>query len=163
MYEWHVDPHYSRYSEYPQRASGAIISSIFTLLCTHRWLIPSKYVLWVYFPWSCVGYHSMSPRPGSFIKCDAKVVCLRWLYHHMLPVLYTYQYIICIHIPRQLSFYSSLLCSLMTYANDLVHYVPMVEFVCIDITLPHHHTCANISDGIKLQKCLSAIFGRVCI
>ena len=56
-----------------------------------------------------------------------------------------------------------LLCSLMLGANNQVHYGLMVKFVCLQITLPHHHHYADLSEGIELLKCLSVILNIECV
>ena len=48
-------------------------------------------------------------------------------------------------------------------ANNRIHYVPMVLFVCLHFISPHYHHYADISEGAKLLKCLSGTFCRVCV
>ena len=47
-----------------------------------------------------------------------------------------------------------LLCSLMMYANDWVHYGLMVTYGYLHITLPHYHHYANLSEGNLSRVCL---------
>ena len=103
------------------------------------------------------------------IFCE--VVCLRWLYHHMLLVSYTHTHTrthtrtrtrtrarararartrththtyICIYL------FLLLMCSLKMCANNRIHDGLVVVFVCLHL---HHH--ADVSDGIaKIAKIL---------
>ena len=49
------------------------------------------------------------------------------------------------------------------FANDRIHHVPQVVFVCLQITPSHYHHYADLSEGIELIKCLSGICCRVCV
>ena len=65
------------------------------------------------------------------------VVCLRWLYHHMLSASY---------ISRESwVLFLLLLCSLIMCANNRVHY-GLIALICLHITLPHYHNHADISE-----------------
>ena len=76
---------------------------------------------------------------------------------HMLSVWY-----IC--IPGNLFFFCPLiLCSLMMCANTRVHYDPMVEFICLYITLPPYHHYTDLSESIELLKCLAGTFCLECL
>ena len=55
-----------------------------------------------------------------------------------------------IYIPQKLGLCRLLLCSLMMFANNRVHYVPMVVLVCLHIKLPHYDHYADPSEGINL-------------
>ena len=87
------------------------------------------------------------------------VVCLRWLYHHVLSVSYISQ--------ESWVLFLLLLCSLIMCANKRVHYGPMVVFSCLLSTLPHYHhcaDCADVSEGNELPKCLPGTFlSSVCL
>ena len=77
------------------------------------------------------------------------VVCLRWLYHHMLSVSYISRksWVLCL----------LLLCSLKVCANNRVHSGPMV--LCfLRITQLQYHHYADQSQGIELLKCFLCIF-----
>ena len=83
------------------------------------------------------------------------VVCLRWLYHHMLSVLH-------MNISRESWVLRlQLLCSLIMCANNQVHYGLMVLYGYLHITLPHYH--ADLSESIELLKYLSDIFCLKCV
>ena len=50
-----------------------------------------------------------------------------------------------------LSLYYLAVC--MMCANDRVHYVPIVVFLCFYIILPHYHHHADVSESIEHLKC----------
>ena len=54
------------------------------------------------------------------------------------------------------------MCSLWGSANIRIRFGLQIVLVCLYNTPSHYHHCANLSDGIKLIKCLSDIFCRVC-
>ena len=56
-----------------------------------------------------------------------------------------------------------LLCSLVMYADDRVHYGLMVVLVCLHITPPHYHHYTDVLEGIGFLKFLPGIFCRVCV
>ena len=75
--------------------------------------------------------------------------------------MYIYIYI---YIPGKLGLLSFIiLCCLMMCADDIVHYDPMVAFVCFQITPPHYHPYADLSESIELLKCLSGTFFLECV
>ena len=128
---------------------------IFPTLCVECCLVVIKYLL------SSILLSSSNRKyqPFPLLSYFSVVVCLRWLYHHMLSVSYIYIYI---------SRYSwvlflLLLCSLVMSANNRVHYGLMVVLICLHITLPHYHHYANVSEGIELIICLSGTFFQVCV
>ena len=45
----------------------------------------------------------------------------------------------------------------MMCANDGVHYGPMAAFVCLHITLPHHHHHADVYEGIEFLKKIHSV------
>ena len=89
------------------------------------------------------------------------VVCLRWLYYHILSSI-TY-------ISREHWDLVSIICvqsidvQSMVFANDRIHYGLQVVFVCLQITPSHYHHYADSSRGIELIKCLSGICCWVCV
>ena len=72
------------------------------------------------------------------------VVSLMWLYHHMLSVSYISRgsWVFC-HLS---------LCTLMSCANNRVHYNPMVILFCFHTTLPHYHHYVDLSESIELSN-----------
>ena len=77
------------------------------------------------------------------------VVCLTWLYYHMLTVSY---------ISPESCFCLLLLCSFVMCKNNRIQYDLMVVFVCLYIALPHY----DLSEGIELLKCLTGAFCLNC-
>ena len=80
------------------------------------------------------------------------VVCLRWLYHHMLSVSYIYLESWVLSL--------LLLCTIMMCEYNGVHYDLIVVFVCLRITLHHYHHYADVSESIELVTC---ILTTVCL
>ena len=80
------------------------------------------------------------------------VVCLWWLYHHMLTVSYISR--------ERWVLFSVLLCNLMLFADNRGH-GQIVAFVCLHIPLPHYYHYVDVSGSIELLKCLSVRFCRV--
>ena len=69
-----------------------------------------------------------------------------------------------IYIQGKLGFLSFIiLCCLRMCADDIVHYDPMVAFVCLLIALPHYQSYADLSESIELLKCLSGAFFLDCV
>ena len=94
-------------------------------------------------------------QPFSLLSYSSMIVCLKWLYRHMLSVPY---------ISRE----SGVLClllmsSLMMCANIRIYYGPTVVSVCLHITLTRYHHYADLSEGIQLLKCLSLTFCLGCV
>ena len=84
-------------------------------------------------------------QPSSLSSYFSVVVCLRWLYHHVLSVSYIFRKSWVLSI--------QLLCRLMMCAYTRVHYGPMVVFVCFHIKLLcYHHHYADLSEGIELVR-----------
>ena len=74
------------------------------------------------------------------------VVCMRWLYQHLLSISYISR--------ERYGWFLLLLCSIVRCANDLEHYGSMVVFVYLHITLLHyHHYADDVYEGIGLLKC----------
>ena len=69
-------------------------------------------------------------------RCDCTIICWRFF------ILYIYMY------GRVL--FLILLSSFMKYANNRVHYNPMVVFVCLHFTLPHYHHYTDVPEGTEL-------------
>ena len=102
------------------------ILGIYMCVCVHIYVVGTTWT----FPWLFGGH-------GGFVIYEVSnfplllyffvVVCLMWLYHHMLSVSY---------ISRES--WVLWLCSLMgCVVNNRVHYEPMVIFVGLHITLLH--------------------------
>ena len=97
----------------------------------------------------------------SIVVILSVVVCLRWLYCHILSSM-TY-------ISREHWDLDSIICvqsinvQSMVFANHRIHYGLQVVFVCFQITPSHYHHYADSSEGIELIKCLSGICCRVCL
>ena len=93
--------------------------------------------------------------PFPLLSYFSVVVCLRWLYYHILSSI-TY-------ISREYRDLVSNICvqsfdvQSMVFANDRIHYGLEVVFVCLQITPSHYHHYADSSEGIELIKCLSGI------
>ena len=51
----------------------------------------------------------------------------------------------------------------MMYANNQIHYGPMVIFICLLFTLPHCHHFANLSEGWTSEKLVRYILLSVCL
>ena len=51
----------------------------------------------------------------------------------------------------------------MICANNRVHYGLIVVYCYLDITIPHYHQYADLSECIELMKCLSDIFCLKCV
>ena len=66
-----------------------------------------------------------------------------------------------IYILEKLDVIFSLLCSLMTCANNRVHCGLKVVFFCLQITLPHYHHYADVSECIELLDIYS--LSSVCL
>ena len=99
--------------------------------------------------------------PFPLLPYFSVVVCLRWLYYHILSSI-TY-------ISREHWDFVSIICvqsidvQSMVFANDRIHYGLQVVFVCLQITPSYYHHYADSSEGIELIKCLSGICCRVCV
>ena len=82
-------------------------------------------------------------------------MCLRCLLHHILLLIaYTFRE------NREIVFI--IIVQFIISANKRIRFVLKIVYVCLYITPPHYHHCANISEDIELVKCLSDIFCRVC-
>ena len=99
----------------------------------------------------------------------AVVVCLRWVYYHILLSiifylslsLYIYIYI---YISRERRDLLSIVdVQSMVLANERIYYGLWVVFVCLQITPSHYHHYADLSEGIEVLKYLSSICCRVCV
>ena len=84
------------------------------------------------------------------------VVCLRWLYHHMLSVSY---------ISRESWIVSLSLCNLMVCANNRVHRVngTIFVFVSLHIALPHYHHYAGMWKYWTFKMLVMYILSSVCL
>ena len=83
------------------------------------------------------------------------VVCLSWLYHHILSVV---SYIrgenwVFVSIPLQ-----SNVC-----ANNCVHYGLKIPFVCLNTVLSDELSSLYLSESIEIIKCVSGIFCPMCV
>ena len=87
--------------------------------------------------------------------CVCVCVCLRCLLHHILSrIAYTFR--------ENWDFVLIIIVQFMMSANSRIRYGPQIVFVCLYITSPHHHHCANLSVDIELMKCQPDTFSRVC-
>ena len=83
------------------------------------------------------------------------VVCLRCLLHHILSlVAYTFR--------ENREFVFITIVQFVMSANGRICFGLQIVFICLYSTPSHHHHCANLSEDIKLIKCLSDIFCWVC-
>ena len=84
---------------------------------------------------------------------SSTVVCLKWLYHHMLSISY---------ISREsCALFRLLLHSFMMWANSQIHYRPMIVYVCLHFTLPHFLHYTDVSEGIEIM--FRYILWSVCL
>ena len=80
------------------------------------------------------------------------IMCLRCLLHHILSLIaYTFR-----------EFFFIIILQLMMSANSQIRFGLQIVFVCLHLTPYHNHHCANLSEDIKLIKCLSDIFCKAC-
>ena len=76
-----------------------------------------------------------------------------------LPTLYSVTY--CIYIPGNRDFFFIIIVLFIMSANSQIRFGLQIVFLCLYITPPHCHHCANLSEDIELVKCLSDILCRV--
>ena len=93
--------------------------------------------------------------PFPLLSYFSMVVCLRCLLHHIL-LLITYKF------RENREFVFIIIVQFMMSANGRMRFGLKIVFVYLYITPSHHLHCANLSEDIKLIKCLSDIFCRVC-
>ena len=85
-------------------------------------------------------------QPLSLSSYFSVVVCLRWLYHHVLSVSYiSRKNWVCV-------FYC---CAALWCAHILKYIMARWWYSCLHIKLPSYHHYADLSEGIELLKCLS--------
>ena len=65
-------------------------------------------------------------------------------------------------IPENRDFVFIIIARFMMSANNQISFGLQIVFVCLYITPSQYQHCANLSEDIKLIKCLSDIFCRVC-
>ena len=77
----------------------------------------------------------------------------------------SYSVAYCIFIPETGNLFSLFLCSWWWVQKVEYVFGLQIVFVCgyMYITPSHYHHCANLSEDIKLIKCMSDIFCRVCV
>ena len=78
----------------------------------------------------------------------------------MFVTLYSVTY--CIYTRETREFAFIIIVQFVMSANNRIHFVLKIVFVCLYITPSHYHHWANLSEDIERTKCLSDIFWRVC-
>ena len=96
-----------------------------------------------------------SEESSYFIIFFSVVVSLRFLLKYIMSlIIYTFR--------ENRDFVYITVAQFMMSENSPISFALQIVFVCSYITPSHYHHCANLSEDIKLIKCLSDIFCRVC-